>query len=149
MYRTKERDKVTPLELAEAAGSTTVDGVSCTCECTNSSKSTIAHNGCRQFQVNCYASPDHSDSFRSSWANVRQTFMGSYFWALETEFVRPNMRVFLGGTVKNTDRLLRMLPGALGELIVTVFHFSRLLLWFLTQPFSFLWSLQNMIVCQH
>ena len=51
--------------------------------------------------------------------------MGNYFWVIRTGFFRPNTRVLLGGTAKNTGRLLRMLPGVFHELSKTVFRFSR------------------------
>ena len=52
--------------------------------------------------------------------------MGNYFWAPGTELFRPNVRVLLGGTVKNTGRLLRMLPGFFREFSREQYFFSFL-----------------------
>ena len=55
--------------------------------------------------------------------------MGKMFLGSQNWVSRPNIRVLLGGTAKNTDRLLRMLPGLfLRELSGTVSRFSRVLL---------------------
>ena len=60
---------------------------------------------------------------------------------------RTNIRVLLGGTVENTGRLLRMLPGVFREISSTFFHFSRVLLArFLEQRISFLWRVKNEII---
>lgn len=49
-------------------------------------------------------------------AVLRPTVMGFYVWgSVRAEFVLLKIRVLLGGMVKNTYRLLRMLPGVFQE----------------------------------
>ena len=62
--------------------------------------------------------------------SARLTTMGENWKALRTVFFLSKTSDLLGGTVKNTGRLPRMLPVIFRELSWTIFRFSRVLVWF-------------------
>ena len=81
---------------------------------------------------------NHSNGCTNSWRFWTLYFFNAslhhilweiiYFWAQELLFLTENTR-FLGGTVKNTRRLFRMLPVVFRGLSGVVFRFSRVVVW--------------------
>ena len=61
--------------------------------------------------------------------SARLTTMGENWKALRTVFFLSKTSDLLGGTVKNTGRLPRMLPVIFRELSWTIFRFTRVVVW--------------------